>query len=63
MYAQMEKPKENKSRAVANSVAQKKNNGKQGFGFADNRPEVVSPQKLQQSIISKKANVIQKKQM
>lgn len=25
MYAQVEKPKENKSRAVANSVGQKKN--------------------------------------
>jgi len=37
MYAQVEKPKENKSRAVANSIAQKKNNGKQGFGFVDNR--------------------------
>lgn len=29
MYARMEKPKENKSRAVANSVAQKKRSGKQ----------------------------------
>ena len=37
MYAQVEKPKENKSRAVANSVAQKKSNVKQGFGFVDNR--------------------------
>lgn len=37
MYAQMEKPKENKSRAIANSVAQKKSSEKQGFGFVDNR--------------------------
>jgi hypothetical protein len=37
MYEQVEKPKENKSRAVANSVAQKKSNIKQGFGFVDNR--------------------------
>jgi len=37
MYAQKEKPKENKSRAVANSVGQKKSNVKQGFGFIDNR--------------------------
>lgn len=37
MYAQVEKPKENKGRAVANSVAQKKSNVKQGFGFVDNR--------------------------
>lgn len=37
MYAQVEKSKENKNRAVANSFAQKKSNVKQGFGFADNR--------------------------
>lgn len=39
MYAQVEKPKENKSREVANSVAQKQRNVKQGFGIVDNRPE------------------------
>lgn len=39
MYAQKEKPKENKSKAVANSVGQKKSNVKQGFGFVDNRSE------------------------
>jgi hypothetical protein len=39
MYEQVEKPKENKSRAVANSVAQRKSKVKQGFGFVDNRPE------------------------
>ena len=48
MYAQVEKPKENKSRAVANSVTQKKGNVKQGFGFVDNRPEVVVQRKLQE---------------
>jgi len=37
MYAQVEKPKENKSRTVDNSVAQKKSSGKQGFWFVDNR--------------------------
>ncbi|MCL1127942.1 hypothetical protein [Shewanella surugensis] len=37
MYAQIEKPKENKSRAVANSVVQGKSNGRQGFRFVDNR--------------------------
>jgi hypothetical protein len=37
MYAQIEKPKENKSRAVANGSAQKKSGVKQGFGFVDNR--------------------------
>ncbi|MCL1128027.1 hypothetical protein L2764_27180, partial [Shewanella surugensis] len=36
-------PKENKSRAVANSIGQKKSNGKQGFSFVDNRPNAVLP--------------------
>ena len=39
MYAQVEKSKENKSRAVGNSVTQQKNSGVQGVGFVDNRPE------------------------
>ncbi|WPD22061.1 MAG: hypothetical protein SD837_17875 [Candidatus Electrothrix scaldis] len=47
MYEQVEKPKENKSRAVANSVAQKKSHVKQGFGFVDNRPETVAQRKIQ----------------
>tara|TARA_R110002033_G_scaffold171181_1_gene217493 strand:+ start:253 stop:1179 length:927 start_codon:yes stop_codon:yes gene_type:complete len=41
MYAQKEKPAENKASAVANTVTQKENGGKQGFGFMDNRPEAV----------------------
>ena len=45
MYEQVEKPKENKSRAVGNSVAQKKRKMKQGFGFVDNRPEAVAQHK------------------
>lgn len=40
MYEQAEKPKESKNRAVSNSVAQKKSNVKQGFGFVDNRTSV-----------------------
>jgi hypothetical protein len=47
MYAQVEKSKENKSKAVANSVAQKKNIGSQGLGFVDNRPQVIAQRKLQ----------------
>ncbi|MFM2478179.1 hypothetical protein [Celerinatantimonas sp. MCCC 1A17872] len=39
MYEQVEKPKENESRVVANSVAQKKSDGKQGLGFVNNRPK------------------------
>ncbi len=35
MYEQIEKPKENKSKTVANSVAQKRSNVTQGFGFVD----------------------------
>lgn len=42
MYEQGEKPKMNKSSAVANSVAQKKRDGKHGYEFVDNRPEAVA---------------------
>ena len=48
MYEQVEKPKVNKSRAVANSVAQKKNNVKHGFGLVENRPEFVAQRKLKE---------------
>ena len=46
MYERVEKPKENKSRTVANSVAQKKSDRKQGFGFVDNRSECVAQRKV-----------------
>lgn len=46
MYAQENNPNENKSRAIANSVAQKKSNAKQGLGFADNRAETIAQRKL-----------------
>jgi len=46
MYARVEKPKENKSRVVVNSVAQKKGNVQPGFGFVDNRPEMATQRKL-----------------
>ena len=39
MYAQVEKPKENKSRAVVNSVIQKKSYMNRSFGFVNNRIE------------------------
>ena len=48
MYAQVEKSKENKSRAVANSVAQKQIGGKSTFQFVDNRPEAIAQRKLQE---------------
>jgi len=46
MYAQVEKPKENKSRAVANSSPQKSSGGST-FQFVDNRPEAITQRKLQ----------------
>lgn len=46
MYAQVEKSRENRSRAVVNSVGQKKNDVKQGFGFVDNRAESIQLKKL-----------------
>jgi hypothetical protein len=62
---QVEKPKENKGRAVANSVPQKKSNGKQGFGFVDNRPAAVAQRKLQamaDNYTSQQLQPIQKKE-
>lgn len=50
MYEQVEKPKENKSRAIANYVAQKKSGGKQGIGFVDTRPEAIAQRKLQDMV-------------
>lgn len=48
MYAQVERTKESKIRAVANSVVRKKGSGKHGFGFVDNRSEAVAQRKLQE---------------
>jgi len=52
MYAQTVKSKENKSRAVANSIAQKKSNAKQGVGFMDNRPEAMAQRLIQEKVCS-----------
>jgi hypothetical protein len=61
MYAQVEKPKEHKSRAVANSATQKKGNGKQGFGFVDNRPKAVAQPKVPTIITSGSSkNIVQR---
>lgn len=60
MYAQVEKPKENKSRTVANSIAQKKSNGQQGYGFVDNRTEGIAQRKIQALIIKSPAETLQK---
>jgi len=47
MYEQVKKPKENKSRAIAHSVAQKKRKVKQKLGFVDNRSEALAQRTLQ----------------
>jgi hypothetical protein len=44
-YARVEKPIENKSRSMANSVAQR-NNDKQAFQFVDNRQEAIDQRRL-----------------
>lgn len=59
MYEQVEKPKENKIKAVADSVVQKKSDMKQGFGFVDNRPKVQSQNFLQSIINRKRTDVVQ----
>jgi hypothetical protein len=50
MYEQVQKPKENKSRAVANSVGQKKSNVRQGFRFENNRQEAWNQNEIQRKI-------------
>ncbi|MDJ0579762.1 DUF4157 domain-containing protein [Crocosphaera sp.] len=49
--ASVEKPKENKSRAVANLVAQKKIKTKQDFGFIDNRLTTVIQRQVSKEIM------------
>mgnify|MGYP000524405702 CR=1 FL=1 len=45
MNTRTPKVEENKSRSVASSVVQNKKDGKQGFGFVDNRSEAVAQRK------------------
>lgn len=58
MYAQVEKPKENISRAVGNSVAQKKSNRKLCFGFVDNRAATIAQRKIYQRITNSELSKI-----
>jgi len=60
MYEQVEKSKENESRAVANSVSQEKSFGYQELGLLDNRPEDQT-QKSLQMVISNPNSIIQRK--
>lgn len=46
MYVQVKKTKKNKSRAIANSVGQKKNNVKLGSEFVDNWSETIKYRKM-----------------
>jgi hypothetical protein len=57
-YAQVGKPKENKSREAANSIVQNKSDGKQGFGFIDNRPEAVKQKKIKNHIKERFNNLL-----
>ncbi len=52
MYVQKEK--ENKRRAIVDSIIQKTKNIRQGLGFEDNRPETVTQNKIR-GIIEKEA--------
>lgn len=47
MYTQVEKSKDNKSKAVANSVGQEKTKGNEGVGFVDNRSETRAHKNIQ----------------
>lgn len=50
MHEQVEKPKENRSRAVADSVAQKKSSSKPTFQFLDKRSEVIAQRKFRKIV-------------
>ncbi|NOQ28165.1 MAG: hypothetical protein GQ564_22615 [Bacteroidales bacterium] len=50
MYEQVDKLKENKSRAVANSVEQRKGKINRGIPFIDNRPKAIVQKKLIKSM-------------
>jgi hypothetical protein len=60
MFAQIEKSKENKSRAVANSVVQKRSDGKQGSSFVDNRAEALVQRKLKKMTNNNHKSTIQR---
>lgn len=48
MYAQVEKPKENKSQSVTKGLSQLQSGGESTFQIVDNRPEAVAQRKLQE---------------
>jgi hypothetical protein len=50
MYTQIQKPKETKDRAAADSIAQKNSSLKQCFGFMNHRPDAIAQRELTQMI-------------
>ena len=58
MYEKVEKPKGQKGKAAANSVAQKKNNVNQGFGFVDNRPESIGQAKQATQLMKRSTRML-----
>jgi hypothetical protein len=59
MYAQKEKPKDNKSKTVSNSVTQNKSNKRQGFGFFDNLSEAIAKMKRIETVNNGRTSPIQ----
>lgn len=48
MQTYADKIQENQNKAVTNTISQKKSDNKPAFQFADNRPEAIQMQKLQE---------------
>jgi hypothetical protein len=61
MYSHKKKTEENKSRANASSVAQKKSSERQGFGFVDNRT-CTETQKSLQLMMNNRYQLVEQKQ-
>jgi hypothetical protein len=62
MYEQVEKPKENKSRAIENSTVQTKSKAKQPIGLVDNRPGSIAQRKMKSIANNSSSQPIQKKE-
>lgn len=53
MYEQIEKSKNTKSRAISNSIAQRKTKRKHSVGFVNNRPETIMQKMIHSNFQSK----------
>jgi len=58
MYEQVDKPKENKSRSVADKISQKHSGSKSTFQFVDNRAEAIAQRKLQKMAHNKSSQLM-----